>query len=511
MLLRERSWCDADVATDSTGTGKNASDGLTGLAIERPFIPDPANERVHAALKSSNESRADAGRGGGARTGGDNAILGEEPDRLADLQRRFGTTPIVLFLLLLLAGNLGCGGDFSLSDNPSLVEPFSQLDLDAEPAGDEVAENESFAQAQQLPVSVGVDYTLRGSIDSADDVDVYDVGPVETGDRVLAEVFADDGLQAAIALFDENGHSLLVNDSRNAYLGRLEPYVDIVARRGSAQAYLVVTSTPGTLSTGDYTLAVRIDPGAEAPSPTPQRILLNFDGAEDVGFGGRPDIDIPAFDAAGISPIFAGASADIADLITALVREDFAGLDVEILSTVEGASADEETSVIHFGTYDAALLGVAESVDEYNGEARQDAIVFTDTFAAFNPLNPSIDEMAQAIANVASHEIGHLLGLVHTSGSEDLMDITASLSQLMLDQSFAVAGLHPTVFLIGMQNSPVYLSDSVGADAAVQKAAARTALMRRAAGLLRRPPGSPDLPRSGLHFGSCGHGPRRPD
>ena len=52
-----------------------------------------------------------------------------------------------------------------------------------------------------------------------------------------------------------------------------------------------------------------------------------------------------------------------------------------------------------------------------------------DTFEAFDPLRPSVAAMSQAIANVACHEIGHLLGLVHTQSPNDIMDVTASLRQ----------------------------------------------------------------------------------
>ena len=82
------------------------------------------------------------------------------------------------------------------------------------------------------------------------------------------------------------------------------------------------------------------------------------------------------------------------------------------------------------------------------------------------PLNPSADEIAQAIANVASHELGHLLGLNHTEDTDGVMDITASANRLMQDQDFLRSPLEQHVFTIGQQNARTLLFDAVGGDAA---------------------------------------------
>jgi len=181
----------------------------------------------------------------------------------------------------------------------------------------------------------------------------------------------------------------------------------------------------------------------------------------------RPSVDVPAFDAAYIDASFDGDTNALVRRIGEKVREDFAAYNVTILSTSEGSVADDTVTIVYFGRFDPALLGVAEGIDEYNAQSGQSAIVFTDTFAAFMPLRPTVGTMSQAIANVASHEIGHLLGLVHTQDPTDIMDVTASLRALTVDQDFGLAPIYEAVFPIGSQDSAQLLLDSVGGDASL--------------------------------------------
>ena len=344
---------------------------------------------------------------------------------------------------------------------------------------------------------------IRGRISDGGDIDVYDLGPVGPGDHILVDLTADDALDGALALFDDAGAALLVNDHRNVYLGRYGPFIDVIIRRPSRSCFLAISSTPGYDSAGDYILTALDEFPTPIPGPREDVILLDFDRKTNVSIGSRSAIDVPTFDAAEISSAYVGETDAMVARIVARVREDFAAYNVTILSTSEGAEYDSEMSRIHFGTFDEALLGVAEGVDEYNATSGQEAIVFTDTFSAFMPLDPSVSEMAQAVANVASHEIGHLLGLIHTNNPDDLMDVTASLSELMLDQEFAQSPIYSAVFPLGSQNSVQSLLDAVGGDEEIarQKGAARdrSRLKLRGAAL-------PSPARTGCLFSSCGLG-----
>ncbi len=72
------------------------------------------------------------------------------------------------------------------------------------------------------------------------------------------------------------------------------------------------------------------------------------------------------------------------------------------------------------------------------------------------------DEMGIMIGNVGSHELGHLLGLYHTREPHDVMDTTGTAWELAENQRFDRAALEPSVFPVGMENSPMLLRDTVG-------------------------------------------------
>ncbi len=396
------------------------------------------------------------------------------------------------FLLIGIFGLGGCGFD------PTSPGGFAPPTLGSSIIDEGEDDNDLFEAAERHSVT-REGMMLQGELDSAGDIDVYDLGPVVPGDRVVAELAASDGLKGVVALFDDNHDLLLVNDYRNIYLGVATPFIDVVLQRPSQHCYVAVAAAAGTDSLGSYGLITRLEAGTALPEPRPDSVLLDFIGGPGVRIGGRTPVDVPVFDAADIDDRFAGTTDRLIELVVRYVREDFEGFNVTILSTSEGDGPAAGQTRLYFGTLDEGLLGVAEGVDEFNLLSEQEAIVFTDTFRVFNPINPSVDEMARALANVASHEIGHLLGLVHTRGSKDIMDVTASLSQLTLDQYFGRAPLFAEVFPTGAQDSALCLLESVGGDPEVAFAKAQTAARRS---LSHRDIAGPSA-RAGLVLSSC--------
>ena len=405
---------------------------------------------------------------------------------------------LAIFLGLIVPG---CG-NFALFDSggsrPTLN--LSTLGVGDDSTHFESGLNEAFENAEFVPAGAS-GRVIRGEIEDANDVDVYDLGPVATGDRVVVDMTAVNSLDGALALFDETGASLLVNDHRNVYLGASAPFIDVVIQHDSAACFVAVSATPGYAGTGEYGLIASKSGPTPLPPKRPDTVLLMFDGGRGVRIGSRSPVDVPRFDAVSLSDSFDGSTDDMVAEIVVRVRDHFEGYDVTILSTGEGADYDAGFTRIYFGTYDEALLGVAEGVDEFNLTYGQVAIVFTDTFRAFNRLSPSLEQMAQALANVASHEIGHLMGLVHTRDAEGIMDVTASLKRLMLNQDFMRSPIYEGVFPLGEQDDVRYLGDAVGGD---RELVAEKALIRqlRIPTLLEDDDGIPA--REELRLSTCG-------
>lgn len=346
---------------------------------------------------------------------------------------------------------------------PRQTLSLATLDAGGDTTYFENGSNDLFETAE--PVELTDDpLVIRGRITGPNDVDLYDLGPTEPGDRIIVDMVPDTSLDGAIALFDETGTCLLINDHRNVYLGQKEPFIDFVVPRRMERCFVAAAATPGYRSTGEYGLVATKRSSAPLPTPRPDEVLLVFSGGSNVHVGSRGPLSVPAFDARNIDARYAGQTDSMIEEIVARIREDFAGFDVTVLSTSEGAILGRSMTRLFFGTFDPGLLGVAEGVDEFNATQAQEAIVFTDTFGVFMGLQPTAVGMSQAIANVGSHEIGHLLGLVHTSDHAGIMDITASLNGLMIDQSFRRSPIYSAVFPIGSQDAVQSLLDSVGGD-----------------------------------------------
>lgn len=374
--------------------------------------------------------------------------------------RRLAVLILELQIFLCVTGCMDPPG----SSEDTQVSFFAALGLGGTTRLSEDEGNDSFATASPIRLSDGQRETVHGGIDFSGDVDVYDIGPVYVGDRLVVEVLAEAGLDSAAAVFDAEGNLLYLNDDRSFFAGLSNAFIDFVVHRDTDPCYVAVASSPNRRTSGAYSLLLTRSAGAGQLQPRPQTVLLNFDGADSVEFAGRAPVDVPTFDAASISPSLAGRTNELISMILDRIREDYTGLNVEIVSSRSPVDPGPNVTVIHFGAYNRSLLGVAENVDEFNERFVQQAIVFTDTFDIFNPIEPAIEEYAQALANVASHEIGHLLGLVHTADPRGVMDITAGLRALMVNQAFTVSALEPSSFPIGYQDAVASLIESVGGD-----------------------------------------------
>lgn len=307
-------------------------------------------------------------------------------------------------------------------------------------------------------------YSVSGSVRS-DDFKFYLLGPSTAGDSW--SIRATSGRHAAplvAALFDENFNLLT---RRYLYDGaRLEH----VVRDSTAALHLGVMPPAGRGAAEFNLLASRT---AQRPVPPPQRqvVWLNFEGGAGVRIANRSGLSFPPFDAAALGASYAGQTALIRDAIVQRMREDFLAYEVDILSSAEVPPPDVPHSVIHLGGSEPGLLGLADNVDEYNSNVEQSAIVYVRNFEPYKTMRLTAEEMAVMVSNVASHELGHLLGLYHTHDPGDVMDTSGSAWDLAGVQRFTRALLDPAVFAYGYADSNRLLELAVGARPWVDKSA----------------------------------------
>jgi hypothetical protein len=322
--------------------------------------------------------------------------------------------------------------------------------------------NDELFSPTVLPPDSLEGFFLEARLSSNVDVDIFDLGPAEKGHRVSLRLTATEGTYLKVALLDETGDALVVTQAPPG--GEQEISLAHVVRQDTAAVLLAVAPLgPRTNAIGRYETAVAGREVATIPAPQPQFLHLNFGGADLSGVLDLNRFDAVPFDAADIDPSYTGLTPYIIDAMVNRVADVFAGSNVTVVTTVAGLDP-AKVSTVHVGAVGESVLGLAQSVDAYNTDHGDHAVVFTMAFRQFMYLSPTADEMATALANVVCHEAGHLLGLNHTQGNSSLMDITSSMSVLLKQRYFGEFPLERSALPLGFQNAPELLRQTVGGE-----------------------------------------------
>lgn len=370
--------------------------------------------------------------------------------------------------LAALLGSAGCPGIIDPGSGDPLTDGNKDLTLTSTQGKTFGEPNDGFGNAMVAVFDRFDAAHLQGSISTYGDIDVFMLGDLAEGDRLLVDVLTSgSALDTSVALFDTEQRLAYENDDRGGVGSRqLDAYLEFVIRRPSASYYLAVSHSTFAAEisfTGNYTVEVERDSGHAVPPPVKQALVLDFDG----GMVASPIIgplQLGAFDAGDIAPVYQGMTQNVKDALVDTMRQNFERFGVEVYTTDGPVPVDSQSySTVYFGGFSLSSFGIAEAVDLYNADVCDDAIIFTESFSpAVFSRTPDAVALGVAIGNIAAHEAGHLLGLNHVDDDLAIMDAASPADAFLQDQEFTDAPLHSDIMPLGTQDAALLLLETVG-------------------------------------------------
>ncbi len=357
-------------------------------------------------------------------------------------------TASIALLSGVLGALVGCA-PIDLSDGGLLGD----LSLANDPLGLAGLVSPSLASSRR-PTLEG-DTLVSGALDVGDYA-VYSLGPAQAG-QLWSISRRDLNLSTFVVVLFNQDYELLYRS-----ITQYDDAFEHVMREDTGD--LLVGIAPAVSSSGgSFELHTGTVGEADVPAPRRQLVYLDYRAADNLAINNRTGISFDAFDSAYLGDSYVGQTAEFKALILEEMQRDYAAFDVDFVSSDDGPPPAEAHSVVHFGGNGNGLLGLADNVDNYNADESQRAIVFVNTFSIYWTMQLTTAEMAQMIANTASHELGHLLGLYHVADPDELMDTTAGAWEMVEDQAFGgPAALEQRVFPVGTENSIALLEQIVG-------------------------------------------------
>jgi hypothetical protein len=290
----------------------------------------------------------------------------------------------------------------------------------------------------------------------------YRLGTVLTGEQIEIEPLGD--RVSKVYLYDGAQTLIPVGPVRDYDGRRHTPRVSI--QRGTTELYLRIDLE--FLSDIDEPIAtIRRIAAVDAPpiEPQPQTVVLHFGGAE---------VDI-IFRGGGLLPVAVDPIDDPAVRAATVrrFREVYASYALTVLSD-DDPPPDEPHSVIYIGpaSLNFTYYGIAENSDYRNFYKDDVAIVDANQLGLEVLLLFGPDAYGQALAMVAAHEMGHLLGLDHVANPYALMtglgcqgsglDIDALINRSFRRSPVVYTGADLSVWSIGYQDPVPYLFEILG-------------------------------------------------
>ncbi len=367
-------------------------------------------------------------------------------------------------VLLLLVSGCSTGWSALLGGTgPTDVQGATEGSLDVE-------SNDSVDEAVTITYdSDGNVPSWSGRISTASDIDVYDLGAVQPGDGITVSAKPINGAQTylLLGLFDDNV-DLVDYDPDDADLATGELAVQHIVRHASEHYYLGLAAYGEEgypAQPGDYQVTLSVTRGGSVPAPQNQTVLLDFDGGTiDMPLDGT--FTMGAFDASRVSDQLVGQDALVKQGIKDYMEDVYDGYDIDFYSTEDPMLPSGDYSTVLFGTgyADAGFFGLSETLDHYNQIHTDNAVIVTEVWSdAFEGITTTVDQLITSLGNVAAHELGHMLGLVHVFDVLDIMDNMGGSDALLAEQSIARSKLDTDqMFPFGWQNAPVLLTETLG-------------------------------------------------
>ncbi len=325
--------------------------------------------------------------------------------------------------------------------------------------------------------TVAVDATGRGTFEnehfSGDDVDVWDIGALSTGTRVIVDVTAH-GIDLSAGFFDDTFQVLMLNHDR-FHKKNVDPYAIVDIREDTGSLFIVLAAAD-IARNGSYKATVTVTRDLIIQSTQQQHVVLNFAGGKNIAIGSTPAQDLEPFDAAVLSTAWVGRTEEMKDIVRESMRRAYSGLGV-VFHDAADVPQNVDVTWVHFGGKHPSNVGLAANVDYGNRYRTQAAIVYVGNFAKYVKYGYTSAEIAQGFANVAAHELGHLLGCNHSDDPADVMNVSPTVDALVAPQFFVpTAALDPKVFKAGLQDGANLVFLATGGDwLEVEEARARSA------------------------------------
>ena len=236
----------------------------------------------------------------------------------------------------------------------------------------------------------------------------YQIGPLSQGDLIEIKPLGD--VLDFAALYDAD-LTLIPAGSVHDFEGNPRT-LQVPIKRDTSVAYLRLDLM--YLSETDRSIArLARQSGVAAPTPRTQTVVLHFGGQEGVTY--RNGYLIPA----NIGSI---DDSVVRQTVVDQFRDVYAPYNLTVL-TDEDTPPEAPYSVIYIGATDLSVYnyGLAEQIDNRNLYLDDIAIVDANQIALelARVLGPVM--YGRALAMIAAHEMGHLLGLEHVTDSDALM------------------------------------------------------------------------------------------